>query len=720
MLVLIQAFVSVGSVRAATNPVPNAVAKPNDFIITPPWATGKEHRIVAGYAGDSPLHQHVNDTSKANDYYALDFDLALDEAVYPIAEGVVRFAGEAKGGWANYGTIVFIDHNNGFQSLYAHLQHTDVTTGQTVDPSIQLGGAGNSGTTEIHLHLSLYKGASFQFTDNGIGPYAGQAVVPEPFASCQKNSSQICENLLRSHLLIRTATQQLPMPVADSSATIDYFALGDSIAAGHGLQDTGEPCRRSRYSYPYRVALELTREYGNVSFPAEHHLACTGAKANKPAKADLDKDPNKWLVSQVDYVLDHLDPSRSTIVSIGIGANDFGWANPEIIKQRLYFDDDETYAAWVATTVAAVKKTLKAQVERLLRHRHVGVILVEYHNPFNRESVFFNADWQGATNLLLRDRCAGLLRLCYQRTEDAIHLLNSALLEIYIELHHPERLQITAIHVASHGHESPRADEVKSRCGTASPTITDSWVQYRDDPNSNSFPSIGANVAGSELWIGDCFHLNIFGSVHFARAVFADAQRLMPSVMAQRIDMLAIQQPSPMAIKAGEQREITIIIQNYGQVDWPAGSIVFRRISGTDLGADEMRISSGVPRGALIQLQMKITAPPQTGSFDSTWKLIYEGNAFGDEIGIRGVVIPKESTSDYQAMFEQWLADSWKQARGEADKFWAETQRKLEEAIREAIIREIQQQLRALCATVPVGVLLVGGFVGWRHRRRLM
>lgn len=282
------------SAIAATPPVAGAVVKPSDFMITPPWAEGTEHEIFAGYAGDSVMHQHVNDTGKANDYYALDFDLALNESVYPIAQGVVLYAGEATGGWAPYGNIMFIDHGNGYQSFYAHLQRIDVAKGQTVDPTISIGGAGNSGTQEIHLHVSLYKGASFQNSDTGIGPYGGQAVVPEPFASCQKDGSGACEDLVRGNRLVRTAVQQQPEPVVDSNVTIDYFALGDSIAAGHGLLDTGEPCRRSRYSYPYRVALELKREYGNVNFPPEHHLACTGARATKPSKAVLDKDPNKW------------------------------------------------------------------------------------------------------------------------------------------------------------------------------------------------------------------------------------------------------------------------------------------------------------------------------------------------------------------------------------------------------------------------------------------
>jgi murein DD-endopeptidase MepM/ murein hydrolase activator NlpD len=193
--VLALCFAGVAPVAAATSPVNGAVSKSSAFSIAPPWATGVTHQITNGYGAG--LHQGTNSGSSSNDYYALDFNLALDEAVYPIAGGTVIFAGTATGGWASYGNIVYVDHGNGYKSLYAHLDYLSVSTNQGVSTATQLGGAGGSGGWAVHLHFALY------LNSNGPQPYGGQAVVPEPFDSCVKNGSQTCDNLANGDQLTK-------------------------------------------------------------------------------------------------------------------------------------------------------------------------------------------------------------------------------------------------------------------------------------------------------------------------------------------------------------------------------------------------------------------------------------------------------------------------------------------------------------------------------------
>src|SRR5690606_3172876 len=87
--------------------------------------------------------------------------------------------------------------------FYAHLNSIDVHAGQQVNTATRLGGAGNSGTVAVHLHLVLYRGASFTNTAASAGPYGGVAVVPEAFASCSKGG-QPCEQLANGAVLTNT------------------------------------------------------------------------------------------------------------------------------------------------------------------------------------------------------------------------------------------------------------------------------------------------------------------------------------------------------------------------------------------------------------------------------------------------------------------------------------------------------------------------------------
>ncbi|MBL8971182.1 MAG: M23 family metallopeptidase, partial [Myxococcales bacterium] len=157
------------------------------------------------------MHRNTNLADRTNDHHALDFDLARGEAVHPLASGTVRYAGRAEGGWSGYGNIVFIDHGNGYQSMYAHLDSTAVKQGDGVTPATRLGGAGDSGTSVVHLHVALYRGASFQQDAFGAGPYGGVAVVPEVIGSCTRGGGP-CEQLRSGDTLTNTLVST-PDPV---------------------------------------------------------------------------------------------------------------------------------------------------------------------------------------------------------------------------------------------------------------------------------------------------------------------------------------------------------------------------------------------------------------------------------------------------------------------------------------------------------------------------
>ncbi len=175
------------------------------FTFAPPWKEGPR-KIIRGYN----YQTHVK-----MDYYAFDFEMPAGTAVYPTASGKVVFAGPATGSWEPLGTIVLMDHNNGYQSLYAHLATTAVTTGQaSITRTTKIGTSGSTGSGSggvPHLHFAIYTGAAMAAGNQGPICTLGSgdaaincAVKPEPMYACLKGlNGGYCENLSNSNVLYR-------------------------------------------------------------------------------------------------------------------------------------------------------------------------------------------------------------------------------------------------------------------------------------------------------------------------------------------------------------------------------------------------------------------------------------------------------------------------------------------------------------------------------------
>ncbi len=92
-----------------------------------------------------------------NDYtdYHSGIDIAgsMGNAIYAAASGVVVYAG-----WNNYGYgyMVVLDHGDGWQTLYAHMNQVNVVCGQAAFQGNVIGGVGSSGnSTGSHLHFEM-------------------------------------------------------------------------------------------------------------------------------------------------------------------------------------------------------------------------------------------------------------------------------------------------------------------------------------------------------------------------------------------------------------------------------------------------------------------------------------------------------------------------------------------------------------------------------------
>lgn len=84
----------------------------------------------------------------------IDLRAHLKTPVYATADGVVRYVQSRNSG--DFGRVIIIAHNFGFETVYAHLKQTKVKLGDVIKKNQVIGMTGNSGrSTGPHLHYEV-------------------------------------------------------------------------------------------------------------------------------------------------------------------------------------------------------------------------------------------------------------------------------------------------------------------------------------------------------------------------------------------------------------------------------------------------------------------------------------------------------------------------------------------------------------------------------------
>lgn len=106
------------------------------------------NQIVSG------VGYRIDPVYKIRNFHAgIDIVCDIGTNVYATADGRVVFAGNNGNG---YGFHIIIEHNNGYQTLYAHLSEVLVNEGQFVERGAIIGRSGNSGkSVGPHLHYEI-------------------------------------------------------------------------------------------------------------------------------------------------------------------------------------------------------------------------------------------------------------------------------------------------------------------------------------------------------------------------------------------------------------------------------------------------------------------------------------------------------------------------------------------------------------------------------------
>ena len=159
-------FISMFSVLAFVPSVRAQVTKIIAGVVPAPLGTlpGACPHISGGWVGSGvfiwPTSLHVisgTDYEPQLPHPAIDIAASLDSPVVAVDSGVVIFAGRNDYD-LGYGNMVIIDHRNGWQSLYAHLDAVKTICGENVKQGQLIGLAGQTGNSpSVHLHFELWQ-----------------------------------------------------------------------------------------------------------------------------------------------------------------------------------------------------------------------------------------------------------------------------------------------------------------------------------------------------------------------------------------------------------------------------------------------------------------------------------------------------------------------------------------------------------------------------------
>lgn len=116
--------------------------------------------ITSGYLGSGTYVWPTTETwisgydySPATNHRGIDIAGAIGNPVYSVDDGVVVYSNWNQNG---YGNLIVVDHGNGWQSVYAHLDTYDKYCGDNVYQGEQIATLGSTGNSSgPHLHFEL-------------------------------------------------------------------------------------------------------------------------------------------------------------------------------------------------------------------------------------------------------------------------------------------------------------------------------------------------------------------------------------------------------------------------------------------------------------------------------------------------------------------------------------------------------------------------------------
>ena len=112
-------------------------------------------------------------------HYGLDFSIKVGTPIYATADGKAVIVKTSFGG---FGKHIYLDHGNGYKTVYAHLDKFNIKRGQKVKRGELIEYSGNSGrSTAPHLHYEVHKNGKkvnpINFFFNDLTPNQYEEVI---------------------------------------------------------------------------------------------------------------------------------------------------------------------------------------------------------------------------------------------------------------------------------------------------------------------------------------------------------------------------------------------------------------------------------------------------------------------------------------------------------------------------------------------------------------
>ncbi|TWI54621.1 M23 family metallopeptidase [Halalkalibacter nanhaiisediminis] len=125
-----------------------------------------------------PTVGEVTDTygTRSGKHYGIDLAAPEGTPVVSIADGTVSRSYYSD----SYGHVVFVQHDNGLETVYAHLHQRLAEEGQVLEEGEQLGTVGNTGRSfGNHLHFEVHAGSWNLEKSEAVDPFLVLSNEPE-------------------------------------------------------------------------------------------------------------------------------------------------------------------------------------------------------------------------------------------------------------------------------------------------------------------------------------------------------------------------------------------------------------------------------------------------------------------------------------------------------------------------------------------------------------